>query len=198
MVTAGRILPQLTVNRAFMMEFVAAQAPALGLGAIKEGSRQCALLALLPERPIPPDVTAAGFDFGHSVLGGDDWEVMHFAFNFYGFAIYNVLVNPNNPVARSVLANMVETGGYFIFALDPNNQVTAFRSELGRGTIEGLMSNLPRIMASRTTDAQYQAAVAQFERRPDPPGAMLNWVCSGDPEYLNVDADPLVLNPAKG
>jgi len=27
---------------------------------------------------------------------------------------------------------------------------------------------------------------------------MLNWVCSGDPEYLNVDADPLVLNPAKG
>ena len=51
-------------------------------------------------------------------------------------------------------------------------------------------------MASRITDSQYRAAVAQFARNPDPRGTMLNWVCRDDLDYLDVDADPLVLNPA--
>ena len=34
--------------------------------------------------------------FGHSLLGTAAYEVIHFAFMFYGFVTYNVLINPNN------------------------------------------------------------------------------------------------------
>jgi hypothetical protein len=33
------------------------------------------------------------------MLGNDNFEVLHFVFQFYGFETYNALINPNNPLA---------------------------------------------------------------------------------------------------
>jgi hypothetical protein len=87
-------------------------------------------VALRPGRVIPREVSNRGFRFGHGMLGNDNFEVIHFAFQSYGFETYNALINPNNPLARAVLTAMVESGDYFFFALDSAQSPTAFRSEI--------------------------------------------------------------------
>jgi hypothetical protein len=46
-----------------------------------EGS-QCAMTALRLSEAFPREVSTAGFTFGHTLYGGDDWAVVHFAFGF--------------------------------------------------------------------------------------------------------------------
>jgi len=119
-----------------------------------------------------------------------------FAFHFYNYGTFNVLVNPNNPVVQTVLNRMLETGDCFFFAVDPKGSVTAFRSELGQEDLTGLKTNLPLIQNAKTTDAQYRKAVSLFERNPDPPGRMLSWVCHDDTVYLDLTQYREDLNPA--
>jgi hypothetical protein len=121
---------------------------------------------------------------------------VHFAFEFYGFQTYNVLVNPNNPIVQTVLATMVESGDYFFFAVS-DGSATAFRSEIGPTDLAGLKTNFPRIRRSATTDAQYRRAVASFGKNPDPPGAMLHWVCRDRDDYLDLTRDRFELAPAQ-
>lgn len=142
--------PRLTVNRQFMSDFLAAQPPCFALGLVEERDQQTGFLALRPERDIPSRITKAGIRFGHSLLGTAAFEVVHFAFEFYGFATYNVLVNPSNPLVRTVLTTMVENGDYFFFAVS-QGAATAFRSEIGQENLAGLTMNLPRIRTSTTT-----------------------------------------------
>ena len=156
------LLPRLTVNGRFIGELISAQAPCFGLGLVDERKQQSGLLALRPNEAIPQDVTNLGFRFGHSLIGNEEFEVVHFAFHFYGFGTYNALVNPNNPAAKTVLTTMVETGDYFFFAINPNKGVTAFRSEIGEENLIGLKTNLQRIQNSMTTDAQYRKAVSTY------------------------------------
>lgn len=189
-------LPKLTVNRQFIAVFTAAPAPCVGLGLVEVEDSQCALVALHLDQVLPPEVSAAGFAFGHTLFGNADWEVVHFAFEFYGFATYNVLINPSDPVARLVLSTMVETGDYFFFALTADNRVTAFRSAIAPDNLAGLKANMARIQRSTTSDAHYRQAVSQFKKRPVPPGTLLTWVCREDADYLDLARNPLVLSPA--
>ncbi len=191
------LLPKLTVNGQFMNEFISAQAPCFALGLVEERKRQCGFLALRPNEVIPPEVSSAGFRFGHSLLGTADFEVVHFAFEFYGFETYNVLINPNNPAAQTVLTTMVESGDYFFFAINSNGTATAFRSEIGQADLTGLKTNLRRIRNSITTDTQYRKALAMFEKNPQPAGTLLNWVCRDNVEYLDLTKDRLELTPAR-
>ena len=108
----------------------------------------------------------------------------------------NALVNPNNPLARAVLTAMVESGDYFFFALDSNGSTTIYRSKIGQGNLMRLKNNLARIRGSKTTEAQYEKAVASFTRNPDPAGTLLHWVCQDDAGYLNLTEDRLELTPA--
>jgi hypothetical protein len=189
-------LPELAVNRPFMSAFLAEDPPCLALGVVEEGANRCALVALRLNRALPRQVSAGGFSFGHALFGSGTWKVVHFAFAFYGFATYNVLINPSDPVAQSVLEAMVTSGDYFFFALDGDRRAMAFRSSIGRDNLAGLKANMHRIRGSATTDAQYRQAVAEFSRRPEPPGTLLSWVCRGQPEYLDLEQDRLVLRPA--
>jgi len=86
--------------------------------------------------------------------------------NFYGFAICNALINPNNPAIKRVLRTMVETGDCFFFALDSERSATAFRSGIGTDSLAGLKANMARLEVSTTTEAQYRSAVAQFAENP--------------------------------
>ena len=121
---------------------------------------------------------------------------MHFAFDLYGFATYNVLVNPNNPMVRAVLEAMIKRADYCFFIINGNGSATAFRSELGLDDLCGLKTNLPRIQRSTTTDAQYEKAVASFKKNPDPPGTVVNWVCWDNPAYLDLTQDRLEMRPS--
>ena len=190
------LLPKLTVNEQFINEFISAQAPCFALGLVEERKRQCGFLALRPNEVIPPEVSSVGFRFGHSLLGTADFEVVHFAFEFYGFETYNVLINPNNPAVQTILTTMVESGDYFFFAINSNGNATAFRSEIGQADLAGLKTNLRRIRISTTTDTQYRKALAMFEKNPQPAGTLLNWVCRDNVEYLDLTKARLELTPA--
>jgi hypothetical protein len=186
----------LTVNRSFMREFIEAETPCFALGLVEEQGQQCGFLALRPGEEIPPEASEGGFSFGHSLYGSSRFEVLHFAFQFYGFQTYNVLLNPNNPLVRAVLDTMVEGGDYFFFALSESGHVTAFRTEIGQETLSQVKANLSRIRQSTTTESQYELALCSFEENPEPEGVLLHWVCRDNLDYLDLSEDRLDLNPA--
>jgi len=107
-----------------------------------------------------------------------------------------MLINPSDPVARSALCTMSDTGDCLFLALDSDRRATAFRSAVGASNLAGLKANLARIQGSATTEAQYRQAVSQFEKHSDPPGTLLTWVCRDNTEYLDLVQDRLVLSPA--
>ena len=190
-------LPELTVNRSFMMEFVTADTPCFALGLVEEGGFEYGFLGFRPHDSIPTDVANAGFGFGHTLLGDDTFEVIHFAFDFYGYRNYNVLLNPNNSLVRRVLQVMLTHQNYFFFALDANSgNATAFRAEIEQDTLRYLRINRTRLENSQTTDKQYQKAVKNFSQAPDPAGVMLNWVCRDELRYLDLAKDRMTLSPA--
>ncbi len=189
-------LPPLTLNRRFVQDFLAQDAPCCARGLIEAHGQPCAVLALRPGVAIPSGITDLGFNLGHTVLGGSDFELIHFAFEFYGFATYNVLLNPSNPQVRTVVSRMLVYGGYFILALGPTQQVCAFRTEVGAHDLHGLRDHRCRIAHSTTTPAQYRDTLAQFRARPNPPGQLLNWVCRDQAAALDLASDRLELAPA--
>lgn len=193
----SHLLPRLTVNRRFIAECVSAESPCCALGVVEERGQQCGFLAIRPEEGIPSAITDTGFRFGHTLFGTASFEVVHFAFEFYHFKTYNVLVNPSNPIVRSVLTMMVESGDYFFFALGPQGGVTAFRSAIGQEDMAGLKANFPRIQRSVTTEAQYLQAVAAFEKYPQPAGVQLQWVCRESIDALDLTRDRLDMTPAQ-
>jgi len=138
-------LPILTLNELFVRDLMSAIPPCFALGYVEERGTVSGFLALRPEKSIPSTSTQQGFRFGHSVLGLNECPVFHFAFEFYGHAIYHSLVNPGNSIAKRVLSTMIETEDYFFFAINPDQTVTAFRSHLeyenlveysGRGNLD--------------------------------------------------------------
>jgi hypothetical protein len=190
------MLSALTVNRSFMREFIEASAPCFALGLVEEQGRQYGFLALRPEEEMPSEVSDSGFSFGHSLYGSSRFEVLHFAFQFSGFQAYNVLLNPNNPLVRTVLEIMVEGGDYFFFMLSESGHVAAFRTEIGQETLSQVKANLSRIRQSTTTESQYELARCSFEENPEPEGVLLHWVCRDNMDYLDLSEDRLDLTPA--
>ena len=192
------LLATLSVNHQFMSDFLSAETPCFALGMVEEGKRRCAFLALRPNEVIPPEISDAGFLFGHGLIGNADFEVVHFAFHFYGFKTYNVLVNPNNPLVQTVLTTMVESGAYFFFAA----QLGGARNRIPVG-IRGSRTwpdsrPIFRIRRSAATEAQYRREVSYFEKNPDPPGVLLKWVCRDYLKYVDVSKDWLDLIPSGG
>lgn len=181
-----------------MEALLQADAPCCGLGLVEIEARQCGFLALRPGEPIPPDATARGFKLGHSLYGSNTYEVVHFAFEFYGFQQYHVLINPNNPVVQTVLQTMLDGGDYFFFAIDERlGSVTAFRTDLGYNVLLNLKNDWERLQHSTTTELQYRQTVTSFVDDPEyPPGTLLNWVCRDDSSYLDLSTNRLALTPA--
>jgi hypothetical protein len=189
------LLPKLTLNGRFVQGFLDAPEPCCAVGVIEERKQVLPLLALRPGVTLPDHITAHGFEFGHSVLGDNDYEIVRFSFEFRGFATYHVLLNPNDPAVCEILRRMVELRSYFIIAIDPDQHVTAFRADVGEAILTGLIDHLPRLIRSTTSGALYDKVLAQFRRRPEPPGHVLEWVCHGDLSYLDLTKDRMELSP---
>src|SRR6478672_3432924 len=105
-----------------------------------------------------------------------------------------LLVNPNNRLVKTVLMRMVESGDYFFFAISPTRVSLRSDPKLGKKNVAGLSTNLRQIQRSTTTDTQSQRALAQFRRRPDPPGQVLNWVCRDNLSYLDLTQNRLEMD----
>ena len=75
------------MNGSFLREFVSATTPCFALGLVEEGKNRYGCMALRFEQAIPRPVLNSGFGFGYQLLGSHDVEVVHFVFDFYGFAI---------------------------------------------------------------------------------------------------------------
>ncbi|WP_039907836.1 hypothetical protein [Candidatus Regiella insecticola] len=188
-------LPRLTVNKLFIRDLMAAGSPCFALGYVEERGSHCGVIALRPATPIPSASSAQGFRFGHSVLGFDGKPVLHFAFEFYGHVIYRGLVVPGNPIIQAVINRMLETKDYFFFAINPDQTVIAFRSQLESANLAGLKTNQKQFENMSCTPEQYEKAVKIFTKKPDPPGLVMKWVCRNDWDYLDLTKYRLELNP---
>lgn len=189
------LLPPLTLHRQFAEDLWAAKAPCFALGMVEERQEPMGLLALRPPKTMPKEAMALGFNFGHTLVGNADFEVVQFFFEFYGFATYSVLLNPSNPLVQQVLSHMLASKQYFFLAIAPDATVTAFRAELEADRLAGLREHWPRLQNSRTNDLQYQKAVKAIQKQTQAPDALLSWVCRDHVDCLDPRKDPLDLTP---
>ena len=189
------LLPRLTLHRQFAEDLWAAKAPCFALGMVEERQEPMGLLALRPPKAMPKEAMALGFNFGHTLVGNADFEVVQLFFEFYGFATYSVLLNPNNPLVKQVLSHMLASKQYFFLALAPDATVTAFRAEFEADRLAGLREHWPRLQNSRTNDLQYQKAVKVIQKQTQDPDALLTWVCRDHVDCLDPRKDPLELTP---
>jgi len=189
------LLPRLTLHRQFAEDLWAAKAPCFALGMVEERQEPMGLLALRPPKAMPKEAMALGFNFGHTLVGNADFEVVQLFFEFYGFATYSVLLNPNNPLVKQVLSHMLASKQYFFLALAPDATVTAFRAEFDADRLAGLREHWPRLQNSRTNDLQYQKAVKAIQKQTQAPDALLTWVCRDHVDCLAPRKDPLELTP---
>ena len=189
------LVPKLTLNSLFVCDLMAATAPCFALGYVEERGSLSGFLALRPAQPIPTSVGERGFSLGHCVLGLQGSPVLKFTFAFYDHACYHALVNPGNPIVQAVLSTMVETEDYFFFAINPDQTVTAFRSQLESDNLVGLRTNLEHFGRVTCLPAQYEKACRAFSKNPQPPGQIMEWVCRDNPDYLDLRQHRMELNP---
>ena len=192
---APPVRPALVVNRLFMQEFLAAEAPCFALGMVEEHQRLCGMLALRLAEAIPSATADRGFEFGHALFGNTTFAVLHFVLAFPGFQTYNVLINPNNLLVQAVLRTMLDDGAYFFFALTPQGQGTAFRADIGSEGLAVLRANRARLQATTTTEDQYQRALTSFATHPDPAGILLSWVCRETVAAIDLTTNRMALTP---
>jgi hypothetical protein len=195
--TVQSFRPRMTINRRFLAEFMAADAPCFALGFVEEQKRVSGFLALRLDPPVPRHVTDIGLRLGQGLIGTSEFEVVHFSFEFYGHGIYHALVNPNNPLVRPVLACMVQTQDYVFFSINASGsdgEASIFRSSLD---VAGFAANFARIERSTTTEEQYARTVKSFSLKPDPPGVLMHWVCRDNLDALDLDRDRLDMTPGR-
>jgi len=190
-------LPPITLSGKFINDFTDAEAPCCALGLVRSGDTVTGFFATKPESAVPRNVLGMGIGFGHRMLATPDGKpVCQFAFNFYGYEQYSVLVNPSNLLVLKAIKTMVEQKDYFFFIINPDDRVSAFRSDLGKENLAGLRDSLPLMQTTQTPQASYENGVASFRLAPNPPGIKtLDWVCRDDPAYLNLEDDTVDLPP---
>lgn len=181
-------LPTLTTNRQFINDLMDCTAPCCALGFIEENQNTYPMLALRTGASISRTITDQGFNLGHAVLGNDEYEIIQFAFEFYGFGMYSVLLNPSNPQVQMVLRAMLNGGDYFILLIDAEEHVTTFK---GQDDLSGFRHYVHRLTHSCTSDKHYNKALSAFKNNPEPRGGILNWVCRDNPAHLDLSRNRL-------
>lgn len=159
------VLPEMIVNRKLMTAFLAEEPPCTALGIAQDDQGRCGMIALRLNTVLPRAVAQAGFSLGNGLFGGREWQVLHLAFNFYGFRTYNLLINPALPAMSSVWETIIETEDYMFLVLNSGQSATAFRSDVGPDSRSALIDNPRRLRTSTTTQAQYERAVDRFVAR---------------------------------
>lgn len=180
-----------------MLEFSDANAPCFALGLVEIEGHETGFLAMRPEEAISADVMGTGFEFGHTLYGSSAFVLAQFIFRFYGYGVFQALVNPADPTVCTILEIMIERGDYVFMVLNPDNRVSVFRADIGETNLAGLRDNLPVMQNATTDDLQYERGIREFSRNPVPDGIVMNWVCRDKPVYLDLKDNVATLNPAR-
>ena len=65
----------------------------------------------------------------------------------------------DNPIVQAVISTMTETEDYFFFAINPDNSIVAFRSELEYHDLAGLRANQENFGSESSSPELYEKAV---------------------------------------
>jgi hypothetical protein len=192
--TSQKLLP-LTLNKSFIQDFMEFKPPCFAIGLVEENNKKTGFLIMRPDKPIPSNIANQGFAFGHCLYGNSDITTIQFSFKFYDFKTYDVLVNPNNYMVKTVLNIMTENKDYFFFVLNPDNKAITFRSVMETENLAGLKDNMPKIMGANTTDDEYNKISEAFKKNSASRENILNWVCRNNIYYLDLSEDRIEINP---
>ena len=184
--------PALVVNRLFMQEFLAAEAPCFALGIVEERQRLCGMLALRVDQEMPVTVANGGFEFGHALFGTTAFVVLHLVFAFPEFQTYNVLINPHNPLVQAVLRTMLDDGDYFCPEYPGSDHGVPGGH---RGRRLGRPARQPYASAAGHHDGGAQQALTSFAAHPDPAGIPLPWVCRESVTAVDLTTHRMALTP---
>lgn len=191
------LLPKLVLNELFVRDLMAASPPCFAMGLVEQLGNTTGFLAMRPSYNIPRSVTDDGFRFGHSLFGNKANPFLHFAFEFYGHSIHNALIDPTNPIVRTVIQTMIKTQDYFFFAITPDQKAIAFRKDIADNNFLNLKKHFQGLTdLPPYPNNQYDKICSAFAKSPDYEGVLLNWVCRDNPKYLNMQDYRFDLNPA--
>jgi hypothetical protein len=189
-------LPALTLNQLFMTDLLAAQAPCFALGLVEADGSTTGCIAMRPVQPIPEHSTSQGFRFGHSMVGNEQHQAIHVAFEFYGYGSFHGLVDPSNPLVCTVLDRMLSTQDYFFLALNPDQTASVFRSHLEDANLVGLRTSREQFADARCPPAQYERMVVSFKHQRKRGERVMTWVCRDNSDYLDLSTQRMTLNPS--
>jgi hypothetical protein len=190
------IFPKLTLNALLLQDFIKAQAPCFAMGYVQVAGKTTGFLALRPEYQIPNEATQGGFNFGHSVFGSEKHPLFHFVFEFYDHSMHNVLIDPANPIASAVMQTMVKEQDYFFFAINPDQNVVAFRADMLKDDAFNLKAHLEKYAHIDPCPVdQYEKTSRALMESDEYQGVLLEWVCRDNMEYLNMKDYPFEATP---
>ena len=182
-------VPKLTLNKHFIADVMKQTAPCLSLAFVEMQKEKVGFIIMRPDQEIEPQVVANGFRFGSALYGLNKSHSIQLSFDFYGDDTYHSLVNPSNPIARQVLTHMVENGKYLFIVINPSQRAFTFLSDPKQKDLCGLKDNIEATKNTTTPDRDYQLMLTAFRKKPEPPGKMLEWVCHGDINYLDLSSN---------
>ena len=90
---------------------------------------------------------------------------------------------------------MIEKEYYFVFAINPDQTVTAFRSQIDTPLLKELKTNFERFGQTSESPEYYEKLCREFKKKPTPLGRVFNWVCRNNPTYLDLTMNRLELTP---
>jgi len=189
------ILHELTVNEDFIRDFISEKTPCFSLGIIEEKGKEVGFMAIRPDVDIPLETLNQGFNFGHSLIGNQNNVLLHFAFLFYGFSRYDVLINPDNPLVKKVLSTMMDNGDYLFLSIAKDLSVTTFREQINQGDFVEIKSNFSKIQNSKTTNSKYLELVSTYRKNIEPGVILMDWVCYENIDYMDLTKNRILMNP---
>ena len=181
----------LTFNKRFLRAFIDAEAPCAALGLVEEAGQTRGFVAARTNESLPDHTAQAGFDFGSELLGTDRYQLIHFILHFQGFQTYDILLNPNNPLVRTVVEVMRETEQYFFFMFN-EGELVAFQESMGQQNLDWFSSYGNVVHTATTTPEEYERGLQGITKSDRfLHGKLLDWVCRNDVSFLDLQEDRL-------
>ena len=117
-----------------------------------------------------------------------------------GLAFYVGLPPLGGPlVTKGGIAWYGGTQDYYLRAFDVVSGKLLWKGRLPVGSQATPISYVGKdgrqYVVINASGARYNKVLAQFRRRPEPPGHVLEWVCHGDLSYLDLTKDRMELTP---
>ena len=178
-----KFLPPMAFNKNFISNFVKEDRPCAALGIVEIAGQQKGFLAFKPDKDFDESMGQNGFDLGSELLGTSEMAILHLILNFGNNHIYDVFLNLNSPVAKSVFRVWEETDDYYFFAFRENG-FTAFDQTLGEAWHRDNYFRM--IEKAENTVSQYENAVNSIKDTDMVYGNYIDLVFQNEVDFLDL------------